>query len=70
MLKKIYLVICGEENAYDVLYVCTKESVAKEICEYLRKQGEKDEFYADYCYTTVQEHYITNNLEEVKGDAL
>lgn len=70
MLKKMYLVICGEENAYDVLYVCPKESVAKEICEYLRKQGEKDEFYSDYCSTMVKEYYLTNNLEEVKGDVL
>ena len=70
MLNKIYLVICGEEDACSVLYVCSKKSVAESICEYLRKQGEKDEFYADYCYTTVKEYYITNNLEKVKGDAL
>ena len=70
MSNKIYLVICGEEHDYSVLYVCSKKSVAEEICEYLRKQGEKDEFYADYCYTIVQEYGITNDLEEVKGDAL
>ena len=70
MLTKIYLVTCGEERDYSVLYVCSKKSVAEAICKYLRKQGEKDDFYADYCYTIVQEYDITNNLEEVKGDVL
>ena len=70
MLTKVYLVICGEENAYSVLYVCYKESVAEEICKYLREQGEKDSFYSDYCSTTVVEYNMTNNLKEVKGDVL